>query len=130
MNSCNFLERYLPKNKRVRMMVLMLMDASAIALASFLGLFIRFDLNIERIPVDYARAVWGYLPVYMSATLVIFFLFHMYATMWSVAGYSGRSTYHSSLRAGLFSSDCRNDAFGAQSAQKLFFSFLCFFVWK
>ena len=101
MNSCNFLEKYLPKNKRVRMMVLMLMDASAIALASFLGLFIRFDLNIERIPVDYARAVWGYLPVYMSATLVIFFLFHMYATMWSVAGI--RDVVHITAACGLAS---------------------------
>lgn len=95
------LEKYLPKDKRVRMMVLMLMDASAIALASFLGLFIRFDLNIERIPVDYARAVWGYLPVYMSATLVIFFLFHMYATMWSVAGI--RDVVHITAACGLAS---------------------------
>lgn len=68
------------------MVVLMIIDASAVALASFLGLFIRFDLNVVRIPIQYSKAVLEYLPVYIITTLVIFFLFRMYATMWSVAG--------------------------------------------
>ena len=55
--SRNRLERYLPGDKRVRMLVLMLVDIGVICLASFLGLFIRFDMNIGRIPVEYARAV-------------------------------------------------------------------------
>ena len=58
----------------------------AICLASFLGLFIRFDMNIEKIPPDYSKAVLTYLPVYVVATLAVLFLFRMYATMWSVAG--------------------------------------------
>ena len=50
------LERYLPGNKRVRMIVLMAVDIGMVCLASFLGLFIRFDMNIGRIPAEYARA--------------------------------------------------------------------------
>ncbi len=84
--SSNRLEKYLPGNKRVRMLVLMAMDMGAVCLASFLGLFIRFDMNLERIPLEYSKAVMAYLPVYMASALVIFFLFKMYATMWSVAG--------------------------------------------
>ena len=80
------IEKYLPANRRIRMLVLMAVDVCVICLASFLGLFIRFDLNIERIPAEYAQAVLTYLPFYMLATMLIFFLFRMYATMWSVAG--------------------------------------------
>ena len=84
--SNNRWEKYLPGNKRVRMLVLMAMDMGAVCLASFLGLFIRFDMNLERIPLEYSEAVMSYLPLYIVSALVIFFLFKMYATMWSVAG--------------------------------------------
>jgi len=86
MGNMNILERYLPKDKRIRMLVLMALDVGAIGLASFLGLFIRFDLSIEKIPTEYAMAAMGYFPVYAGITLGIFFLFRMYSTMWSVAG--------------------------------------------
>ena len=81
-----FLEKYLPRDKRVRMGILMAADVLALCLASFLGLFVRFDLNISRIPPEYARAAMEFLPYYILASLVIFFLARMYSTMWSVAG--------------------------------------------
>ena len=81
-----FLEKYLPRDKRVRMGILMTADVLALCLASFLGLFVRFDLNISKIPPEYARAALEFLPYYILASLVIFFLARMYSTMWSVAG--------------------------------------------
>ena len=81
-----FLEKYLPRDKRVRMGILMAADVLALCLASFLGLFVRFDLNISRIPPEYAQAALEFLPYYILASLVIFFLARMYSTMWSVAG--------------------------------------------
>ncbi len=81
-----FLEKYLPRDKRVRMGILMAADVFALCLASFLGLFVRFDLNISKIPPEYARAALEFLPCYILASLVIFFLARMYSTMWSVAG--------------------------------------------
>ena len=81
-----FLEKYLPRDKRVRMGILMAADVLALCLASFLGLFVRFDLNISKIPPEYARAALECLPYYILASLVIFFLARMYSTMWSVAG--------------------------------------------
>ena len=80
------LEKYLPRDKRVRMGILMAADVFALCLASFLGLFVRFDLNISRIPPEYAQAAMEFLPYYILASLVIFFLARMYSTMWSVAG--------------------------------------------
>ncbi len=80
-----FLEKYLPKDKRVRMSILMAADIITICLASLFGLLVRFDLNINNIPQEYASAAGKYLPFYIAATLVIFFFFRMYSTMWSVA---------------------------------------------
>ena len=77
-----FLEKYLPRDKRVRMGILMAADVLALCLASFLGLFVRFDLNISKIPPEYARAALEFLPYYILASLVIFFLARMYATTW------------------------------------------------
>ena len=82
----DFLQKYLPKDKRIRMLILMAADAAAVWMASFLGLFVRFDMNLSRIPAEYSRAAAGYFPYYLAATLFIFFLFRMYSTMWSVAG--------------------------------------------
>lgn len=79
-------EKYLPKDKRIRMVILMFIDMAAIYLSSFLGLFIRFDLNVKKIPHEYSQAASNYILLYIVITLIIFFLFHMYSTMWSVAG--------------------------------------------
>ncbi len=84
--SSDYLEKYLPKNKRVRMLVLMAVDVCAVCLASFFGLLVRFDLNPERIPPEYALAAQRYLPFYVVGTILIFFFFKLYATMWSAAG--------------------------------------------
>ena len=50
--SSSRLEKYLPGNKRVRMLVFMAADICTVCLASFLGLFIRFDMNLERITME------------------------------------------------------------------------------
>ena len=80
------MEKYLPKSKRVRMLVLMAIDVCAVCLASFFGLFIRFDMNVKSIPAEYTQAAEHYLPLYVIGTLVVFLLFKLYATMWSAAG--------------------------------------------
>lgn len=80
------IEKYLPKDKRIRMIILLVADMIAIYISSFLGLFIRFDLKINRIPREYSTAISYYITFYIIITIIIFFLFHMYSTMWSVAG--------------------------------------------
>ena len=49
------IEKYLPKDKRIRMVILMAVDMIAVYFASFLGLFIRFDMNVNKIPDVYKR---------------------------------------------------------------------------
>lgn len=80
------LHKYLPQNKQVRMLILMGVDVLMICLAAFLGLFVRFDMSLGKIPREYFQAVSDYLPIFAVMTLIIFFFFRMYSTMWSVAG--------------------------------------------
>ena len=53
-------DKYMPKNKRVRMIILMLADIVSIQICSFLALLIRFDLNIAKIPPEYSANVLRY----------------------------------------------------------------------
>ena len=104
--SRNRLEKYLPRNKSARMLVLMLMDICMICLASFLGLFIRFDMNIGRIPIEYIQVVLMYLPIHVIVTIAIFFWFQMYTTMWrNQGGWICRR----SLWPGVTDANCWND---------------------
>ena len=61
-------------------------DIVIIFLSCFLGLLIRFDFAIQNIPTRYAEDVIQFFPFYLVITLLIFKLFKMYSTMWSVAG--------------------------------------------
>ena len=80
------LRKYLPQDKRVRTLILMGVDGLMVCFAAFLGLFVRFDMNVGKIPRGYFQAVSDFLPIFAVVTLIIFFLFRMYSTMWSVAG--------------------------------------------
>ena len=80
------LEKYLPKGKRTRMIILMVVDILAVQCSSYMGLLVRYDFNPANIPDMYIFPVMEYNWIYTLCTIVIFFLFHLYSIMWSVAG--------------------------------------------
>lgn len=80
------LEKYLPQNKKIRMLIFMLADIIAIQISSFVGLWVRFDMDVYHIPNIYMQPVIDYAWIYILCTVAIFFLLRMYSTMWSVAG--------------------------------------------
>lgn len=65
-------EKYMPKNKRARMLILMAADIAAIQLCSFLALLIRFDLNIAKIPAEYSANVLSYGLIHTALTIAFF----------------------------------------------------------
>ncbi len=79
-------EKMMPRDKKIRMMVLMLVDICVIQFSSFMGLWMRFDMRIQSIPANYADSVVKYVLPYTLVTLVIFYVLRMYSSMWSVAG--------------------------------------------
>lgn len=80
------LEKYLPQNKKIRMLIFVFADIIAIQISSFMGLWVRFDMDVHQIPEIYMQPVLNYCWIYTLCTILIFFLLHMYSTMWSVAG--------------------------------------------
>lgn len=117
--SRNRLEKYLPANKRVRMLVLMIVDIVVLGLASFLGLFIRFDMNIGKIPQEYIEAVIAYLPFYILVTIAVFFLFSNVRYHVERGRNPGSRAHSGSLRIGFPDSDSRDDYAGITGAEKL-----------
>jgi len=68
------------------MVVLLLVDICVIQFSSFMGLWMRFDMRLQSIPENYRMAAVKYAIPYTLITLVIFYVFRMYSSMWSVAG--------------------------------------------
>lgn len=80
------IDKLVPKGKRIRMILLLMVDIVLIQFSSFLGLWIRFDMQLSNIPTNYIQAVKDYAPFYILFTIIIFFLLRLYSFMWSVAG--------------------------------------------
>lgn len=86
------IESLMPKDKKVRMFILMLIDICAIQFSSFMGLWLRFDMRLHSIPGEYSDSVMKYALLYTVVTLAVFLVFRMYSAMWSVAGI--REVFH------------------------------------
>ncbi|WP_251492673.1 polysaccharide biosynthesis protein [Otoolea muris] len=80
------LKKMMPRDKKLRMVVLMLVDICVIQFSSFMGLWMRFDMRLRSIPENYADSVLRYAIFYTLITVGIFYLSRMYSSMWSVAG--------------------------------------------
>lgn len=76
----------MPRDKKMRMAVLLLVDICVIQFSSFMGLWMRFDMRIQTIPQNYGASAFYYAVPYTLVTLAIFYMFRMYSSMWSVAG--------------------------------------------
>ena len=83
------MKKYLIENRQiaVRRTVLILYDALAVALSTYLGLIARFDFR----PGDIADPAFtdtavNYLPFNILITIVLFWLFKMYQSLWEYAG--------------------------------------------
>ena len=79
------------KHKRIdtqwgkRAMLLLVFDIIAINLASFLALIVRFDFKFSSIPTMYLTRFLTYAPINTIITLLIFYMFRMYHSLWVFA---------------------------------------------
>ena len=79
----------LVKNKAlfIRRTGLIVYDILAIMLSSALGLLMRFDLNYHLISNKlWVEMIWRYLPINIIVTIIVFYLFKLYQSLWSYAG--------------------------------------------
>ncbi len=70
----------------IRRLFLIILDAILINIASFSALLIRFDFRLGQIPTNYAEAVLSYTIINTVTSIIIFFLFRLYNSLWKYAG--------------------------------------------
>jgi FlaA1/EpsC-like NDP-sugar epimerase len=67
---------------------LIIYDVVTINLSYFLGLWVRFDLRFSIIPKEYLFSFLRFAPYYTLITIVIYFLFGLYNSLWRFASFS------------------------------------------
>lgn len=70
----------------VRRGILIIYDILAMMLASGIALLLRYDLHYHAIEVRFIDNAWKYLPYNIVVTLLIFYIFRLYHSLWAYAG--------------------------------------------
>ena len=70
----------------VRRGILITYDILAMIVASGFALALRYDFHYEKIGSQFIDHAWKYLPYNIIATLIIFYLFRLYHSLWAYAG--------------------------------------------
>ena len=73
---------------QVLAILLVLYDLAAIHIAYFLALWGRFDFVFSRIPMRYLLPFRKFITVYALVSILVFYFFHMYKSMWRFASYT------------------------------------------
>ncbi len=70
----------------VRRGILVLYDIAAMMISSSFALLLRYDFNYDAIDFNFIDNAWRYLPWNIAVTLIIFYLFRLYHSLWAYAG--------------------------------------------
>lgn len=70
----------------VRRAILVIYDILAMIFSSAFALMLRYDFNYRMIDDKFVNAAWDYLPYNIVATLIIFYFFKLYHSLWAYAG--------------------------------------------
>ena len=71
----------------IRRIGLMVCDALSVVVATYLALIARFDFSVTQIPEKvYGETAANFLPYSIIITLILFWLFHLYQSLWEYAG--------------------------------------------
>ena len=68
-------------------LLLMLFDIAAVNGSYFLALLLRFEGRFAAIPTDYLTAWMHFTPVYTVVCLAVFWVLHLYKSIWRFASY-------------------------------------------
>ena len=69
-----------------RRTALIIYDVISIILASYLAILIRYEFVVEMIPSHFRQPIERFMPVNVLLTLLIFYFFHLYSSLWAFAG--------------------------------------------
>ena len=69
----------------MRVILLLVGDVIAIMLSSFFALWIRYELVFADIDRNFLESIWGYAGINIICTIAIFYVFHLYTSLWKYA---------------------------------------------
>ncbi|MFV0363780.1 MAG: polysaccharide biosynthesis protein [Suipraeoptans sp.] len=69
----------------VNRICLLIVDIIFINISSFLGLFVRFNLKVSEIPIEYMDSVSNMAIANTILTIIAFVIFRLYTTLWKFA---------------------------------------------
>ena len=70
---------------RMKDLLFMLYDIAAVTVAYFFALWFRFDCRFPEIPEKYLMAWLKFTPIYIVISIVVFWIFHLYQSIWKYA---------------------------------------------
>ena len=71
----------------VRRLALIILDIVSVVLATYIGLIARFDFRPGDISDKaFSETAWNFLPYSIVITLILFWTFHLYQSLWEYAG--------------------------------------------
>lgn len=80
------IKNIIDKQLTIRRFFILVCDVLIILISSAMGLLLRFDFNLDKIDTIYIETVWTYLPINMITTIVVFYIFKLYHSLWIFAG--------------------------------------------
>lgn len=79
-------KKIIDKKLAVRRLFLLISDVVLIIISCAMGLLLRFDLDPSKVDKIFIESVWSYFPVNLLLTLIIFYIFKLYHSIWRYAG--------------------------------------------
>ena len=79
-------KRIVANKLMIRRFFLVMLDIVIIMVSNAMGLLLRFDLSPAKVEPRFIESIWNYLPINIIITLMIFYLFKMYQSLWRFAG--------------------------------------------
>ena len=74
-------------------------DIITIAASYFIAIWARFDCKYSAIPSEYLNSYFHFIPLYIILCIVIYYLAHMYQSIWRYAGYT--ELYRATIAVGI-----------------------------
>lgn len=79
-------KQIIDKKLLIRRSFILVCDIVVIMVSSAMGLLLRFDLMPGKVEVRFIESLWRYLPYNLIITIVIFYIFRLYHSIWKFAG--------------------------------------------
>ena len=81
-------QKMIDRQLAIRRIFLILCDIVVIIASNGLGLLLRLDLDINEVYLNkhFLESVWTYIPINLITTLILFYLFKLYHSLWRYAG--------------------------------------------